>query len=77
VQVWDRSERRRKVGKLRWFLVDEPRGGWERIYFQVTCGGKFNPWYYTADEIRPLERRAAARKPRRRSSPARTRRTRA
>jgi len=58
VRVWYRSERKWKTARVRWLYVDVPTRGKPRVYFQLTSGGKVNPWYYTADEIHPLTRDA-------------------
>ena len=75
VRVWYRSERRWKTAKVRWLYIDAPPRGKPRVLFQLTCGGKVNPWYYTADEIHPLKKEARA--PRRATgAPGRARRRR-
>lgn len=58
VRVWYKSERKWKVAKVRSFYVDGLRNGRARVYFKVTCGRKVNSWYYSAEEIHPLERPA-------------------
>jgi len=60
IRVWYSSERRWKTAKVRWFSVDEPTRGKWRVLFQLTCGGKVNPWYYPADEIHPLKGKGRA-----------------
>jgi hypothetical protein len=58
VRVWYGSERKWKTAKVRCFYIYAPPRGKARVYFQLTCGGKINPWYYAADEIHPLKREA-------------------
>jgi len=62
VRVWYKTERKWKVAKVRSFYIDGLNRGGARVYFKVTCGRKVNPWYYTAQEIHPLERPSPARK---------------